>query len=141
MHFILELARYFPSPPSPSVSPMGRARTTASAMPPRRLLEELRREHPHLRLILIEDGLASNAPHIRQLKALEPGFILGVKPDDHKFLFERVEETPATAEYRVTDEDGTRHRFRYLNGVPLNDANFDLRSIFWSTGRASPTTR
>lgn len=35
----------------------------------KRLLSDVRREHPHLPLILSEDGLASNAPHLR----LKPG--------------------------------------------------------------------
>ena len=33
----------------------------------KRLLTELRREHPHLALV-VEDGLASNGPHIRLLR-------------------------------------------------------------------------
>ena len=96
----------------------------------------MRREHPHLKLIVIEDGLASNAPHIRWLKDLALRFILGAKPDDHQFLFAWVDQTPTTAEDTVTDAAGTRHRFRYLNGVPLNDANFDLEVNFleyWET--------
>ena len=53
-----------------------------------RLLEDVRREHPHLKLV--EDGLASNGPHINLLKGLDLRFILGAKPGDHKFLFEWV---------------------------------------------------
>ena len=34
-----------------------------------RLLEDVRREHPHLKLV--EDGLASNGPHINLLKGLD----------------------------------------------------------------------
>ena len=47
-----------------------------------RLLEDVRREHPHLKLV--EDGLAG--PHINLLKGLDLRFILGAKPGDHKFL-------------------------------------------------------
>ena len=43
-----------------------------------RLLEDVRREHPHLKLV--EDGLAG--PHL--LKGLD--LRLGAKPGDHKFL-------------------------------------------------------
>jgi len=49
------------------------------------LLQPLREEHPHLQLIVIEDGLASNAPHIRDLQRLGMHFILGCKPGDHEF--------------------------------------------------------
>jgi hypothetical protein len=35
-----------------------------------------------------------------------------------------------TTEASFGEENGFRHRFRYLNGVPLNDANFDLKVNF-----------
>jgi hypothetical protein len=44
-----------------------------------------------MQLIVVEDGLASNAPHVRELQALGMSFILGVKPSDHAFLYEHVE--------------------------------------------------
>ncbi len=34
----------------------------------RRFYEEFRREHPHLKVVVVEDGLASNGPHIRDLQ-------------------------------------------------------------------------
>lgn len=42
----------------------------------KRLLRQIRREHPHLKLIVVEDGLASNAPHILELKNQNMHFIL-----------------------------------------------------------------
>jgi len=126
----------FPLAPEPILKQDGAKKNDCERNAAKRLLEDLRREHPHLKLIVIEDALASNAPHIRLLKDLDLRFILGAKPADHKFLFEWVDKTPATAEYEVTDEAGTRHRFRYLNGAPLNDANFDLEVNFleyWET--------
>ena len=43
--------------------------------------------------------------------------------------------------WTAAGDDGVRHRFRWLNGVPLNDANFDLEVNFWSTGRPPPAAR
>ncbi len=126
----------FPLAPEPILKQDGAKKNDCERNAARRLLVDLRREHPHLKLIVIEDGLASNAPHIRQLQALDLRFILGAKQNDHKFLFEWVEQTSTTAEYEVTDEEGIHHRFRYLNGAPLNDASFDLEVNFleyWET--------
>jgi hypothetical protein len=126
----------FPLAPEPILKQDGAKKNDCERNAAKRLLEDVRREHPHLKLIVIEDALASNAPHIRQLQELDLRFILGAKPDDHKYLFEWVNTTPATAEHTIVDEDGTRHRFRYLNGAPLNDANFDLEVNFleyWET--------
>jgi hypothetical protein len=54
----------------------------------RRWLGKFRKDHPHLRVILTEDGLSPNAPHIRDLRDHHCHFILGVKPGDHPFLFD-----------------------------------------------------
>jgi hypothetical protein len=66
----------------------------------KRLLRKIRQEHPRLKLLVVEDGLASNAPHIRDLIGLRMHFLLGVKPGDHEFLFDRVIE--AFEQDRVT---------------------------------------
>ena len=107
----------------------------------KRLLGDVRREHPHLKLVVVEDGLASNEPHIKQLKQLDMRFILGAKRSDHKALFEWVEATErlnasAVKQVEHTDEQGVHHRIRYLNGVPLNDTHFDLEVsflVYWET--------
>ena len=85
-----------------------------------RLLEDVRREHPHLKLV--EDGLAG--PHF--LKGLD--LRLGAKPGDHKFLFEWVNSGVEYQEF--TDENDIRHEFRY--GVPLNDTHFEVNFLeYW----------
>ena len=93
-----------------------------------RFLRRLRREHPHLKIIITEDGLASNAPHIRLLIELGFGFILGCKPGDHKALFDFVEQSEklgAASRHTIIDGQKT-HEFRWQNDVPLNDSNPDL---------------
>ena len=103
----------------------------------------MRREHPHLKLVVVEDGLASNGPHIKHLKALDLRFIVGAKRSDHKALFEWVEATERVSPGAVkhlehTDEHGVHHRLRYLDDVPLNDTHFALEGTSWSTGRLGP---
>ncbi len=96
----------------------------------KRLIENFRREHPHLKVIIVEDGLASNAPHIRLLETNKMKFILGAKPGDHAFLFDFVEKSDHTSYFEFSDEKGTLHQFRYLNGVQLNKSNPDIRVNF-----------
>src|SRR5690606_32816731 len=101
----------------------------------KRLLETIRREHPHLKLIVVEDGLSSNGPHIRLLRSLGMQFILGAKPDDHPFLFDWVSHEKCEA-FEETDIEGTKHRYKCINAVPLNDTHFDLLVNFleyWET--------
>ena len=103
-----------------------------------RLLEDVRREHPHLKLV--EDGLASNGPHINLLKGLDLRFILGAKPGDHKFLFEWVNSAPSVEHREFTDENDIRHEFRY--GVPLNDTHprSEFSRILGETPKRQETT-
>jgi len=53
----------------------------------RRLLKLVRKLHPKLKCIVIEDGLSSNGPHIADLIAMDFPFILGAKPSDHTYMF------------------------------------------------------
>lgn len=129
----------FPLMPEPIRKPDGATKNDCERNAAKRLLEDIRREHPHMKFIVIEDGLASNGPHIQQLKALNYRFILGAKQKDHRFLFDWVDNTQATVEYEVTDEQGITHRFRYLNGAPLNDTHFDLEVNFLEYWEIAPS--
>ena len=93
----------------------------------KRFLENFRREHPHLKAILLEDALSSTAPHIRMIEDFDLLYILGAKPGDHQFLFEQLETNEETTYYEVSTDDGYLHQFRYLNGASLNKSNQDVR--------------
>ena len=94
----------------------------------KRCLEQFRKAHPHLRVIITEDGLSANAPHIRELKKHNMHFILGVKPGDHEYLFRQVEA--AVQAGNITEHtvkiDQVSHQFHFLNQVPLNESNQDV---------------
>ena len=94
----------------------------------KRFFKKLRKDHPRLPLIVIEDGLSSNAPHIKDLKAHNLNFILGAKPGDHKFLFSHVasaHKDGKVTEIKLPDSKNPEmtHFFRFINSVPLNSSN------------------
>jgi len=122
--------------PEPIVKEDGARKNDCERNAAKRLLSEVRREPPHLKLLVLADGLASNGPHIKQLKELDLRFVLGAKRGDHKCLYQWVDTTPGVRHVQFTDEAGVRHRFRYLNAVPLNDTHFELEVNFleyWET--------
>ena len=92
----------------------------------KRFLENFRREHPHLKAILLEDGLASTAPNIRMIEVSSLRYILGAKPGDHEFLFEQLETSNRAIYHEITTDNGDYHQFRILNGASLNKSNQDL---------------
>ena len=128
----------FPLAPEPIAKTDGSKKNDCERNAAKRLLGDVRREHPHLRLVVVEDALASNGPHIELLGKLDMRFILGAKPGDHAFLFDWVDNTPGTRAAEFAGEDGVRHRFRWLNGAPLNDANFDLEVNFLEYREITP---
>lgn len=93
----------------------------------KRFLENFRREHPHLKAILVEDGLSSNAPNIRMIEEYRLKYILVAKPGDHCFLFEQLESNEHTQYYEERTSDGCYHQFRFINHVPLNKSNQDVK--------------
>ena len=93
----------------------------------KRFLENFRREHPHLKAILIEDGLSSTAPHIRMIEEFRLKYILGAKPGDHQFLFEQLDASEDTRYHEIRTDDGYLHQYRFLNAASLNKSNKDVR--------------
>ena len=96
----------------------------------RRFFVDFRREHPHLKVIVTEDGLSANAPHIKDLMAHDLRYILSAKPGDHAYMFSHIDTAAERGD--VTDlilPDGKMtnrtHCFRFLNAVPLNKASED----------------
>ena len=130
----------FPLAPEPIMRADGSNKNDCERNAAKRLLRDVRREHPHLKLLVVEDALASNGPHIRLLGELDMRYVLGVKPGDHAELFHWVDVTEATRTVEV-EKDGTRFRFRHLNGAPLNDANFDLEVNFLECWETRPDGR
>jgi len=87
----------------------------------KRYYAEFRREHPHLKVIVVEDGLSSNGPHIRDLKVHNLRFILGAKPGDHVALFTQLNQAVAEGkatdlEFLDPDDRKKMHFFRFATG-------------------------
>jgi len=109
----------------------------------KRFLEKLRKDHSHLPLIVIEDGLSSNAPHIKDLRSHNLNFILGAKPGDHEFLYRKVaaahsEHRVTVLEYRDSLDPKKTHLFRFINNVPLNESNQDCLVNFLEYQETTP---
>lgn len=115
--------------PEPITSQDGETKNDCERNASKRLLTALRREHPYAKFIILEDGLASNGPHLKLLKKLNFHFITGVKPGDHEALFGAVQDKLVAGEceeFETTDDNGVIQGFRFVNELPLNKSNPDL---------------
>jgi len=115
-----------PLAPEPIVKGDGDTKNDCERNAAKRLLSDLRREHPHLKILIVEDGLASNFPHLSLLDSLNMNYIIGVKTGDHSHLFNWINGLEPTI-HTQTDEKGTVHNFRYHTNVPLNETHADYR--------------
>ncbi len=123
-----------PVMPEPIIKQDGQTKNDCERNAAKRFLNKFRADHPHLKVIIIEDGLASNAPHIREIKSHNMHYILGAKQSDHTYLFahlEKSEEENLVGHHQITDaKSGVTHRFRFQNNVPLNESHQDLKVNF-----------
>jgi len=128
-----QLKTVLPFAPEPITRADGAKKNDCERNASKRLLEHLREAHPQLKLIVLEDSLASNGPHLELLQRLDLRYIIGVKPGDHQALFDAVQaglSTGATQEWEYTDAAGIEHGYRWLNGVALNARHAELRVNF-----------
>jgi hypothetical protein len=129
-----DFAEVIPVAPEPIIKQDGSEKNDCERNAARRFLGKFRQDHPHLHVIVVEDGLSSNGPHIKDLKEQRMHFILGAKPGDHGPLFALMAAAAEAGTARVLtliDPDtGTIHHFRWLCQVPLNDSHPDLFSSF-----------
>ena len=135
-----DIKEVIPLAPEPIIKQDGDTKNDCERNASKRFVEKLRKQHPHLPLIVVEDALASNAPHISELKKHNLHYILGVKEGDHSYLFNHVERAAKeglTTEIINKNEAGeVISRFRFINQVPLNESNQDTLINFleyWET--------
>jgi hypothetical protein len=87
----------------------------------KRWLNNFRREHPHLPVVIVEDGLASNAPHIKELNKHNMRYILGCKEGDHTYLADWIKAMEGEdLFYLETITEGIKHEYELFKEVPLN---------------------
>ena len=131
-----------PLMPEPIMNRDGTDKNDCERNAAKRLVAKLRQDHPHLKFIVTEDSLSSNAPHIEILQDYALHYILGVKEGDHSYLFQQVQaaEHAGRVSYYERHDRAARvvHRFRFINQVPLNASKAEVRVNFieyWELGQ------
>ena len=124
-----DLKEVIPLAPEPIINQDGHTKNDCERNATRRWLQRFRQQHPHLPVIVVEDGLSANAPHLDDLRQARVHYIIGVKPGDHAFLFEhlRGDDEAGRTQHLTLDDAATGivHHFRFHNSVPLNESHPD----------------
>jgi len=121
-----------PLMPEPIIKQDGEEKNDCERNAGKRLLAKLAQDYPRLPLIIIEDALSANAPHLKEINRHNFRFIVGVKPGDHAYLFDHVAQAHSAGETTEFEYlvDGVKHRFRFLNDAPLNASHPEVRVNF-----------
>jgi hypothetical protein len=119
-----------PLAPEPIIKQDGDTKNDCERNATRRWLKNFRREHPRLPVIVVEDALSANAPHLHDLQEAGVHYIIGVKPGDHAFLFEHLRASDDAGRTRhlseVDADTGVLRHYRYHHAMPLNESNQDV---------------
>ena len=91
----------------------------------KRQLRELRREHPHLKLIVIQDALSDSGPNVQLLESLKMRYIIVSKKQIFQYRHDLINR------YEHRDGQGTLHKYRFVNGIPLNGVYSEQKTNYF----------
>ena len=115
--------------PEPIIRQDGQNKNDCERNAAKRFIEKLRQDHPDLPLVMVEDALSSNAPHIEILQQYNIRFILGVKESDHAHLFAQIAHAVATGtaqQFHGPGLKGSRGQYRWVTQIALNASHPNL---------------
>jgi hypothetical protein len=107
----------------------------------KRLCAALSEQYPELEILLVEDALYANAPHLRQITAYGWKYVLNVKPDSHQSLFKQFAGRQARAdvrELRQKTPDGVQHYYCWTNELCLCESATDIKVNFLLYEQTTP---
>jgi hypothetical protein len=119
-------SQVIPFAPEPIVKSDGASKNDCESNASKRLLRDLRKDHPRLKVIITQDSLASNYPHLSLLDSLNMEYVIAVKPGSHKSLFDWIKGLEPIV-YKKLDRNGVHHTLHVYENAPLNDTNHDYR--------------
>jgi hypothetical protein len=96
----------------------------------KRLIPRLREDFPRLEMILLQDALSCNGPHIRLLQSHGYSFIITAKAASNSLLLKTVVaglQDGSTQELAGKTAKGLPCGYRYANNIPLNHDNQDVK--------------
>ena len=80
-----------------------------------------------MKLIVWLDGLYAHGNLIQLLRAHNWDDIIVARPKKLAKLFERLDHSPEVEQYEIIDWQHTRHQFRHLTQISLNDTHHHLK--------------
>ena len=131
------LKQVIPLFPEPIKNEDGQKKNDCERNASKRWVEKFRSHHPKMPVIILEDSLASNVPHLEILKKFDCRYLTGVKEGDHRYLFEQFminSKTSCTSQHMTAENKGEKviktitKEYEFINGLELNRANSEFKT-------------
>jgi hypothetical protein len=118
----------YPLCPEPIMKSDGMKKNDCERNAVKRWVADFRREHPHLKTIILADGLSSNEPFITILTDQKLSYILVCKEGDHAYLSDWLNHADAQDKPEFTETiNGVTSTYSYMRDVPLNESKDSCR--------------
>ena len=120
----------FPLDFEPILNPDAATKNDCERTAAKHLCAALHEQYPDTRLLLVEDALYANAPHLRQITGYSWRYVLNVQPDSHPSLVKQFAGRLASrqvSELRRADAFGVQHDYTWTSGLCLCDSAVDVR--------------
>ena len=134
-------AEVFPLDFEPILKQDGAQKNDCERNAAKRLCLALHERYDDLALLLVEDALYANAPHVRQIRGYGWKYVLNVKPDSHASLFKQFAGRQARGdvrELRQRTPDGVQHYYVWTNDLCLCERATDVKVNFLQYEQTTP---
>jgi len=118
----------FPLCPEPISKSDGNTKNDCEQNAMKRLLQDFKKEHPHLKVIFTEDALSAKGPYLRRIQEIGAHFLVNVNPTGNPSLFEWLKGVQLTT--KVLSAKTETIELSFYNGLPLNESHHDLEVNF-----------
>jgi hypothetical protein len=142
-----EQEEVFPLDFEPILKQDGEEKNDCERNAAKRLCSALKERYRELKIMLVEDALYANAPHIRQITEYGWRYVLNVKPDSHPSLerqFAGRLSRGDVKEIRQKDKKGVKHYYAWTTELCLCDSAVDVKVnylLYEQTDKKGKVTR
>lgn len=123
--------------PEPIMNEDGATKNDCERNASKRWITKFRKHHPKLPVLILEDSLASNVPHLKTLQEENCRYITGVKEADHKYLFEQFQinsKTSCTHKHQEVFYSGekvkktTTKTYEFVSDLEINKVGREFKT-------------
>lgn len=112
--------------PEPILKEIDQEKNDCELNAAKRFFQDLRREHPHLKIVILSDAIGANGPYIKSILSHSMSYIIGATPTGNTSLFQFIKGIALDKLECMDEAKGIRRTCEFINNIPLNHSHNDL---------------